>query len=125
MPRAISARSWAGGLGIVAHQHGLGDLELEPFGREAGLGERGVDLGDEAGLVELQRRDVDREVERARGQALARASAVRSAQRPIGRIRPVASASGMKAAGGSSPRSGWRQRSSASTPLTRPVARST
>ena len=59
-----------------------------------------------------------------RGQRAAAASAVRSAQAPSGRISPVASASGMKAAGASSPRLGCRQRSSASTPLTRPSARS-
>ena len=58
-----------GGLGIVAHQHRLGDLELEPLRREAGLGEGGVDLGEEGRLVELERRDVDRERRAGRGQA--------------------------------------------------------
>ena len=55
-----------GGLGVVAHQHGLGDLQLEPFGREAGLGEGGVDLGEKVRLVELERGDVDREIEAVR-----------------------------------------------------------
>ncbi|MOA05865.1 hypothetical protein D3C78_1254750 [compost metagenome] len=42
--------------------------------------------------------------------------ASRSTQAPIGLIRPVSSASGMKRAGDTSPRCGWRQRISASTP---------
>ena len=45
----------------------------------------------------------------------------RSTQRPIGTIRPVSSASGMNCVGGTRPRSGWCQRSSASTPETAAV----
>ena len=51
--------------------------------------------------------------------------ASRSTQRPIGTIRPISSASGMKVSGPSIPRSGWCQRSSASTPLTPPSERFT
>jgi hypothetical protein len=40
--------------------------------------------------------------------------ACRMTQAPIGMMSPVSSAIGMKSAGGISPRSGWRQRSSAS-----------
>ena len=42
--------------------------------------------------------------------------ASRRTQWPIGEIRPQSSAMGMNFAGGMSPRSGWRQRISASTP---------
>ena len=49
----------------------------------------------------------------------------RSTQRPIGTIRPISSANGMNWSGGTRPRSGWRQRSSASTPDDRPSARRT
>ena len=45
------------------------------------------------------------------------AQACFSTQRPIGTISPVSSASGMNCIGGSTPSSGWVQRSSASTPV--------
>ena len=47
--------------------------------------------------------------------------ASRRIRRPIGAIRPVSSASGMKSPGSTSPRRGWNQRASASTATTRPV----
>ena len=53
------------------------------------------------------------------------AHAVRSTQRPIGTMSPVSSASGMNWSGATMPRSGWFQRSSASTPTMRPVPMST
>ena len=43
----------------------------------------------------------------------------------MGVISPVISASSMKSSGGTRPRSGWRQRRSASVPWIRPVATST
>ena len=52
----------------------------------------------------------------APGCALAWRQPSRSTQRPIGTIRPISSASGMNSSGPTRPRSGWRQRSSASTP---------
>jgi hypothetical protein len=44
--------------------------------------------------------------------------ACRSTHSPKGTISPISSASGMKSAGETKPRSGWRQRSSASKPIT-------
>ncbi len=49
----------------------------------------------------------------------------RSTQRPIGMIRPVSSAIGMNSTGPTMPRSGWFQRSSASTPEIDPSERRT
>ena len=49
----------AGDLG-VAQQRALGDLELEAFGLEAGLGERLADLVDQLAMEELRGRQVDR-----------------------------------------------------------------
>jgi hypothetical protein len=46
--------------------------------------------------------------------------AVRSTHSPIGTISPVSSASGMNSVGEMMPRSGWRQRTSASTPTISP-----
>ena len=45
-------------------------------------------------------------------------------QRPIGTIKPVSSASGMKSSGGMIPFSGSNQRISASTPVIFPVGSS-
>ncbi|MNT16342.1 hypothetical protein D3C72_1514410 [compost metagenome] len=53
------------------------------------------------------------------------AHASRMTQAPIGTIRPVSSASAMKRCGATMPRSGCCQRSSASTPTMRPLAKST
>ena len=46
-------------------------------------------------------------------------------QSPIDTMTPVSSATPMNSSGASSPRWGWRHRSSASTPSTTPVRRST
>ena len=46
-------------------------------------------------------------------------------QRPTGRIRLVSSATGMNSSGGTSPRTGWRQRTRASKPRSSPSARPT
>ena len=48
-----------------------------------------------------------------------------STHSPSGTISPVSSATGMKAAGGTGPRTGWVQRISASSPVTRSPSRST
>ena len=47
-------------------------------------------------------------------------SASPSTQRPMPVIAPVSSASGMNSTGGTSPRSGWFHRTSASKPVVRP-----
>ena len=60
----------------------------------------------------------------SRCQATFCAQAVCSTQLPIGTIRPVSSATGMNLAGATVPRSGCRQRSSASTPVISFVLRS-
>ncbi len=54
--------------------------------------------------------------------SLAWRQAVRSTHSPIGRIRPVSSATGMNSAGGTTPNSSLVQRSSASMPETPPRA---
>ena len=51
--------------------------------------------------------------------------ASRTTHAPMGTIRPLTSASGMKTSGGIGPRVGCSQRSSASTATTRPESRST
>ena len=50
--------------------------------------------------------------------------ASRSTQAPSGTISPLASATGTNSPGATGPRSGWVQRSSASTPVIPPVRRS-
>ncbi len=57
-------------------------------------------------------------------QTRAWAQAVRSTHSPIGTMRPVSSASGMNSVGEMMPRSGWRQRTSASTPTIWPLGTS-
>ncbi len=52
------------------------------------------------------------------------AHARRSTHRPIGTIKPVSSASGMNSTGGTTPKIGLSQRSSASAPAILPVRRS-
>jgi hypothetical protein len=49
--------------------------------------------------------------------------AVRSTQSPSGLMSPVSSASGMNSTGGTMPRVGWRQRTSASMPMILPLLR--
>ena len=92
------------------------------------------DAGDrlrQRSVGELARREVDVDRERRLVGASGRARccqcavcrhAVSSTHAPIGTMSPVSSASAMNSAGGSSPRSGWFQRTSASKPMTRPVA---
>ena len=59
------------------------------------------------------------------GQPAASAQARRRTHSPIELIKPLSSASGMKSAGAIGPRSGWRQRISASTSVTSLVRMST
>ena len=48
---------------VVADEHGLGDLELEPARRQAGGGQRGDDLQRQRAALELDRRNVDRDLD--------------------------------------------------------------
>ena len=50
-------------LGRVAHDHALGQLELEQVGRHARFLDRGGDRGHQVLLLELPGRDVDRELQ--------------------------------------------------------------
>jgi hypothetical protein len=59
------------------------------------------------------------------GQVAASAQAVRNTHCPISSIRPVSSATGTKSAGETMPRTGCRQRNSASQPVTQSLRRST
>ena len=59
------------------------------------------------------------------GHLAAVAHACRIAHSPSGTMKPISSATGMKALGGMMPFSGWRQRSRASTPLISLVSRLT
>ena len=74
-------------------------------GGEPGLGERVAHVGDDVGVLELLDRQVHAHRERRLAPAAASASgaawrqASRSTQRPIGTIRPISSASGMKLSG--------------------------
>ena len=61
----------------------------------------------------------------AAASAMASRQAARSAHSPIGTMRPLSSATGMKCDGGTRPRPGRCQRSSPSQPRTSPVRRST
>ena len=58
-------------------------------------------------------------------QDLAWRQASASTQAPTGTTMPVSSSSGTKRAGSTTPHSGWRQRSSASAPVARPLAADT
>ena len=88
----------------------------------------GRDLVDEARVLELERRQVDAEAEllEAGPVAATRRPGGRRSQstdRPRARIVPVSSARRMNSVGSIGPRVGWFQRTSASTPTIRPVAR--
>ena len=106
----------------VGHQDGLRDLERERGRVDPGLVDGVADIGDHVAVLQLLHGQVDahRESQRpaARASRIRRAwrQPSRSTHRPIGMISPVSSASGMNWSGGIIPRSGWRQRSSASTP---------
>ena len=110
----------------VLHDQALGELELEEF-----RASRPLSL-ERAATMAVSRRSWNCRAEtltliRIGGRPrFCHASAWRQASfsthSPIGAIRPVSSASGMKRAGGSSPRLGWFQRISASTPKIAPRA---
>ena len=109
----------------AAREQALGDLQPEQAGVGARLGEDAEDVVDEAVVGELPDADVDRHGE-ARPGARPRPSARgprRPAAAPTAPAAPRArscSASGTNAAGGTRPRSGCCQRTSASTPVTVP-----
>jgi hypothetical protein len=46
---------------LAAEQHGLGDFQLEPLRRQAGLRERAPQHGQQIAPLELRRGDIDRE----------------------------------------------------------------
>ena len=105
----------------ITDQHGLRELQLQQAGRQVAMQQRGGHAFDELRLLELQRRHVDGD---RRAQTL---------PQPLRRLHhglpqhPVAErhdettlfGQGMKSAGAISPRTGSRQRSSASAPMTR------
>ena len=85
-----------------------------------------IDVVDDPVPLELLGRDVDRDHE-----AVTPAvplgplrHAVSSTHWPTGTIRPLDSRAGMNSSGWTTPRVGWRQRRSASTPVKAPVERS-
>ena len=81
------------------------------------------DVVGEGGVGELARRDVDGDLERRASQPRGLARTPRAGPtRRSSTMRPLCSATGMKRSGGTMPSSGWSQRSSASTPVMRPVA---
>ena len=88
--------------------------------------ERVAHVVEQVRRAQLARREVDRHgdgtLRRRRVQPARCAHASRRTQRPSSTIRPVSSASGMNSAGARCRASGWRQRSSASTPTIVPVA---
>jgi hypothetical protein len=104
----------------VAHQDGLGQLQLQQVRRQAADGQHAGHAVDEVRLLELQRRDVDGDrhgVPRSCHSAAWR-TACDSTQSPMATMKPVSSATGMNCAGETSPSSGSRQRISASAPTT-------
>ena len=93
----------------VGHHHGLGDLEDERRRWEPARLERFAHVVDDRLRLQLLDREVDahRRAAASAGTAGGGARPARQAswstQRPIGTIRPVSSASGMKLSGGISP----------------------
>ena len=105
----------------VVEDRGLGHLEDQLIGVEAGPLEDLRRAVDEVRLLELLRRQVHGQRERAADARPSRtigdlAAGLLEDPGPSGTIMPVSSASGMNSFGRSSPRVGWRQRTSASTP---------
>ena len=91
-------------------EDGFGDLDLEPVGRESAVRERRriVSWSEPRWNCTGETLTATRICS---GQRAACAQASRTTQAPIGTIRPVSSATGMKSAGEISPRVGWFQRS--------------
>ena len=82
-----------------------------------------VDVGGDVVVEQLARGEVDGHAQRlpvAADHAAPWATASRSTQRPMSVMTPDSSASGMNSTGGTRPRSGWFQRTSASKPVVRP-----
>ena len=126
MPIACASRA-SPRRGHVVDQRALGDLQLQPRRLHPGLVEHRLDLADQLEVAELPARDVDAHDARRLGDRSAAATppsagTIRArTSRPICRIMPVSSAIGMNSAGPTSPRVGWRQRTSASNPAIAPV----
>ena len=86
-------------LGVLLQQHALGDLHLQPLGRQARSRQRRDDRLDQPVALELRGRDVHRDRHVGAGQVMASRQACRMTHSPIGTIRPISSASGMKSSG--------------------------
>ena len=106
------------------HCHGLGQLQLQPGGRQTGESERRCHKCGHCRIIELKRRDVDGEADVRRPSHGILAGSLQDPL-PISPMRPISSAIGMNSAGGTLPRTGWRQRNSASNVVTRCVRRLT
>ena len=92
---------------VVEHRR-LGQLEDESAGPQAGLAQDRLDLVDEVGSLELERRDVDAhagavEARRPRAPAATCRQASSRTQRPRARIVPFSSASAMNSSGQDQP----------------------
>ena len=104
-PRRVQPAERVGRHLDVVHQHALGDLELDQRRVDAGVGEHGGHVVDEAGVAELAAREVDRDRQRrrcARPTACQRCTcrqAWSSTHAPIGTMSPVSSATVMKSPG--------------------------
>ena len=106
-----------GGRGYFIEQNALRHLELDPPRIAAGFAHDGDDPLGEVRGPELHRRQIHRDEEI--GPALRGLTGLAQIHSPSGTISPVCSATGMNWLGGMNPRTGCRQRISASTPIAR------
>ncbi len=106
----------------VVDQDGLGHLEHQPVRREPGGGERSCDVVDDPAVGEVPAERLTAIVTwsaappAAARQAASWRVAVPSTQRSRSQTSRLASATGMNSSGGTSPRPGRFQRTSASYP---------
>ena len=102
----------------LGEKHGFGDLELEPLGGEAGVSERADHGVDEIERSELDRRQIDRDRHPVRPR---RGFGAGGPEHPFADRDDQAGrfGDGMKSQGGIIRWLGWRQRRSASKPVTR------
>jgi hypothetical protein len=82
-------------------QQRLGDFKLKTMRRKAGAFERAHHRRQQIAGAELQRRQIDRDLDV--GHCMASSQACRSTNAPIAPIRPVSSATAMKSPGGIMP----------------------
>ena len=80
---------------LVFQERGLGDLELQPLRLQARLHQRAEDDLEQVALLELDRRDIDGDLD-VRGPVGGVRTGRFRIHSPSGTIRPVDSASGMK-----------------------------